>query len=390
MKAGWLTRAFLLAICGLILPPLLEPANLVLSPTPESEPNDTPGTANPLTLTASCQAVSGSIPSGDVDYFSFTASPGSQVWARDDTSASTLSRDSVLSLFAANGTTVIEDDDDDGLANGCDATVESQFASAIAGRTLTAGGTYFLRVQGFDGDVLTAYTLEVVVTTSSAPESESNDTAASANPIVTAPSPIGVRTATIFPAGDVDYYSVVAGAGSSLYISADGDPERNGSGTDVVIDVIAPNGTTVLMTVDNSDNVGLPAPPAEAFCFNIATAGTYFIRVRGFTSSMITTTGTYSLMVADCSPGGTGTTPTPTRTATRTPTRTPTPTNTSSGPTPTPTITPTATRTPTPGPVVPGFYTLIPCRLADTRDPTGPFGGPALQAGSTRAFLMVG
>ncbi len=37
-----------------------------------------------------------------------------------------------------------------------------------------------------------------------------------------------------------------------------------------------------------------------------------------------------------------------------------------------------------------GFYTLTPCRLADTRDAVGPFGGPALQAGATRSFVMVG
>jgi hypothetical protein len=39
---------------------------------------------------------------------------------------------------------------------------------------------------------------------------------------------------------------------------------------------------------------------------------------------------------------------------------------------------------------VAGFYTLTPCRVADTRDSAGPYGGPALQAGSTRAFVMVG
>src|SRR5947207_8023469 len=348
MRSGWLFRAGLLGVCGLILPLFLQPARLDLSPTPESEPNDTPATANPLTLTTSCQVVTGSIsPSGDLDYFSFTAPPGSRLWARVDTSASTLSRDSVLTLFASDGTTVIEQDDDDGLANGCDTTVESRQASAIAGATLTAGGTYYLLVQGFGTDVLTAYTLEVVVTTASTPESEpSNNSVGTADPIVTALSPIGVRTAQINPVGDVDYYSVVAGAGSSLFISADGRP-----GTDVVIDLIDTNGTTVLMTVDNTDNVGLPAPPAEAFCFNIATAGTYFIRVTGFTSSKITTTGPYSLMVADCSPPGISPTPTPTPTATFTPTNTPTrtPTNTATNTrTNTPTRTPTPTNTPTP------------------------------------------
>ncbi len=37
-----------------------------------------------------------------------------------------------------------------------------------------------------------------------------------------------------------------------------------------------------------------------------------------------------------------------------------------------------------------GFYALTPCRLADTRDASGPYGGPALQAGATRSFVMVG
>jgi hypothetical protein len=39
---------------------------------------------------------------------------------------------------------------------------------------------------------------------------------------------------------------------------------------------------------------------------------------------------------------------------------------------------------------VAGFYTLTPCRLADTREAPGPDGGPALQAGETRSFVMVG
>jgi hypothetical protein len=34
------------------------------------------------------------------------------------------------------------------------------------------------------------------------------------------------------------------------------------------------------------------------------------------------------------------------------------------------------------------FYSLTPCRLLDTRNATGPFGGPALAAGETRAFAV--
>ncbi|HEY2930789.1 MAG TPA: hypothetical protein VGK99_03515 [Acidobacteriota bacterium] len=36
------------------------------------------------------------------------------------------------------------------------------------------------------------------------------------------------------------------------------------------------------------------------------------------------------------------------------------------------------------------FYTLTPCRVLDTRNPNGPFGGPALVAGATRTFTISG
>jgi hypothetical protein len=37
-----------------------------------------------------------------------------------------------------------------------------------------------------------------------------------------------------------------------------------------------------------------------------------------------------------------------------------------------------------------GFYTLTPCRVLDTRNPTGPYGGPALAAGAERVFVFAG
>jgi hypothetical protein len=42
--------------------------------------------------------------------------------------------------------------------------------------------------------------------------------------------------------------------------------------------------------------------------------------------------------------------------------------------------------------VYPGlyFYTLTPCRLVDTRNPAGTFGGPTMGAGTTRGFPMDG
>lgn len=314
-----------LAASGWLAAAVARPGALVLTPIPETEPNNTPATANPLVLAGGCGVASGAIsPTGDLDYYSFTAAPGAKLWAGVDTSG-----DSVLTLFGPDGTTVIETDDDDGIGNNCDATVESLQASAIAGRTLAAGGTYFLRVEGFGGDVLSAYKLFVVVTTTSTAESEPNNTAATANSIVTALSPIGVRTAAIGTAGDVDFYSVTVAAPATLFISGDADPERNG-GTDIVVDLIAPDGSTVLLSVDNSSDVGIPSPPAESFCFTINTPGTYYVRVSGFAGGKFTVTGTYSLMVAACGLPA-GATPTPTLTATTIvggPTATPTPTAT--------------------------------------------------------------
>ena len=117
MKPGWIFRGALLSVALLTVPLWLEPAALDLTPTPEVEPNDTPATANALGAATTVRVVSGSITSGNPDYFQFTAPAGARLWALVDTGASTTSRDSVLTLYAADGTTVIEMDDDDGLAN---------------------------------------------------------------------------------------------------------------------------------------------------------------------------------------------------------------------------------------------------------------------------------
>jgi len=43
-----------------------------------------------------------------------------------------------------------------------------------------------------------------------------------------------------------------------------------------------------------------------------------------------------------------------------------------------------------PTPVATSFYTATPCRVVDTRNPTGPYGGPALSANSDRTFTVGG
>lgn len=333
-------RVSLLAIPAFLAAVGLASESLVITPTPESEPNNTAATADPLGNVSSLQVVSGSIsPGTDLDYFSFTAPAGSLVWALVDSAPSVFpNNDVLLRLFDTNGTTQLESDDDDGAGTNCDGTLDNQLSSSISGRPLSAAGTYFLRVEGVASFPVTSYKLSVIVTQGVQSEVEPNNTSATANPIASSGSPFGVKfAASISVVGDVDFYSVTAPAGSTIFVSADGDPERNG-GTDLVVDLIQPNGTTVILSADNSDAVGFPMPPSEAFCYDVTTAGTYFVRVSGFTSKTKQTTGTYSLMVAL---GGLPPTPTPTATRTATVTTT----SIVGGATATPTLTPTTTAT---------------------------------------------
>lgn len=262
----------------------------------ESEPNDTPATAHPLG-TVSYSKVVGFLPMGDVDYYRFTTPPGARAWITVDTggmqSRGASTRDSVVSLLAEDGTTVLETDDDDGTGNGGDATTESGLASAIAGRALP-GGDVYIRVEGKHG-VLSPYHLFLTVTTASmSPEAEPNDTPAIANRIVTRTAPIGVRSGSMAGRNDMDYYAVTVSGRSLLHVSA--TSEWPWETYNLIVDLITRDGMNVLFTADSS-TVGQPGPPAEAFGFIVSTAGTYYVRVReaqGFSST------NYCLMVAAC------------------------------------------------------------------------------------------
>ena len=85
--------------------------------------------------------------------------------------------------------------------------------------------------------IIKPYRLFVILSnTAATPEIESNDTAATANPIVTASGQIGLRSGSISPAGDQDYYSVTATTRNIVYFIADADPERDGTGPDLVVE----------------------------------------------------------------------------------------------------------------------------------------------------------
>jgi hypothetical protein len=289
---------------------------LALSPRPlapgnvgdqeEVEPNNTAPTANALTLTAPAVTVAtGAITAGDIDFWSFTAPAGARVWAYVDTGGGQSSplndRDSFLTLFDS-AVAVVEEDDDDGTGNGGDSVTESTFASTIAGAPLTAGGTYYLAVEGFGPtSVINPYRLYVIVSTSEGTlETEPNNTAATANLgfVPTTGPGVAVRQGSITPAGDVDFWGIAARAGDVLFISADGNPERDATNTDLVLQLVAPDGRELMVPAADSGLGGSATnPEGESFSFSVNVTGIYALRVSGFGTS----TGTYQLAIARAS-----------------------------------------------------------------------------------------
>src|ERR1043166_5405387 len=265
----------------------------------ETEPNNTPGTATALTFTPAAITTAAINPGGDIDFYTFTAPAGARVWIETDTggtqNAGATSRDTVMDLLAADGTTVIENDDDDGTGNGGDGTIETGLASIIAGRTLVAGGTYFIRVQAFSATgIINPYRMFVSLTNVAATaEVEGNDTAATAN-VANSPA---LRSGSIGVLGDADYYSVSANAGDTIFFAADGDPDRDGNGSDLVVEFRSP-ADAVLLTVDSSITGDSTDPTAEGANYTVQTAGTYFIKVFWFDDE---STGTYDLHVVNTS-----------------------------------------------------------------------------------------
>jgi len=279
----------------------------------EAEPNGTAATATDIgSLTNQTLRIGSgaSAPAGDIDFWAITVPANSKVYAFVDTGGSTTSRDSIMDLIDTNGTTALESDDDGATAINATTTILSLAASAIAGKTLATAGTYYLRVAHFSGsNTITAYKLYVVVTTTSSAEVESNNTPALADSITPAADAGRVRTGSIGAAGDVDYYSISGvAAGSLINVNADCDPERDGTSTDLVVDLIAPDATTVLLSIDGAPAFFGILPDSEASTITAVTAGTYFVRVRHFSASG---TGTYALMAAVGSPAAAGCPPTP-------------------------------------------------------------------------------
>lgn len=257
----------------------------------ESEPNDAPATADVLTGTD--VKIRGNIfPNGDIDYFSFNANAGDRVFtAVMGAFSASGSNDSVLTLYNTDGTTVIETDDNDGSFGAS--------SSTIAGATIPATGTYFLRVNHVSAtNQLRPYELYLRVQ-SGAPvaEVEPNDTPATANVLPSGRFVSGARNPAA--ATEQDWYSLTLNAGDTVYLGLDLDPERDNVQWDGRLGFALFGDTNNQILVVNDASVGSAANPlSEAMFFTVKNAGTYYAFVDSANAAVGGPTATYNLSVS--------------------------------------------------------------------------------------------
>jgi uncharacterized repeat protein (TIGR01451 family) len=259
----------------------------------EVEPNGTFATASPLGTT-NVVARGNLFPNGDVDFYAFTANAGDKVYAATMTSFSAgSSTDSQLTLLASDGTTVIEFDDDNGSFAG--------LSSSIAGATIPANGTYFLKVNDFTAGTASERPYELHLRVQSGaptPEVEGNDTPATANVLPANGWVSGARSPAA--ASEQDWYSFSVNAGDTVYLSLDADPERDGTSWNgrLGMALFGDAGNQILVVDDaGTGDVGTQIP-SEALFLTVKTAGTYYAFVDSASAAVGGPTATYNLSVS--------------------------------------------------------------------------------------------
>lgn len=267
----------------------------------ESEPNNTPATANAIANNVKVRSAN-VYPVADVDYYSFQATAGDRVYAGTMTffGPATSSTDSQLRLIASDGVTVIEFDDDNGSHAG--------LSSSIAGATIPSTGTYYLQVNDFDAvnGLIFGYDLYLQVQSAApVPETEANDTPATANVLPASGLVSGTRNPAV--ATEQDWYSIPLNAGDTLVLSLDLDPERdtvtwNGR---LGVALFGDASNQILVVDDAGTGDTAPQIPSEHLVMTARTAGTYFAFVDSASAATGGPTATYRLS-AQVFPRGAG------------------------------------------------------------------------------------
>jgi subtilisin-like proprotein convertase family protein len=257
----------------------------------EVEPNGSPGSATALPYKR--VRVRGNIvPNGDQDFYSFHAEAGDRVYAAVMTSYSgSGSTDSQLRLFATDGTTEIEFDDDDGSLGSS--------SSSIAGAAIPSAGTYFLRVNHFSAtSQLRPYELYLSVQSGTpTAETESNDGPGTANSLPANGWVSGARDPAV--ATEQDWYAFTMNEGDTVYLGLDLDPERDNVQWNGRLGLgLFGDGTNQILVVDDGSTGSAANPLSEGFFMTAKNSGTYYAFVDSATAATGGPTATYNLSVS--------------------------------------------------------------------------------------------
>ena len=268
----------------------------------ETEPNDTFATADVLTGTDG--KIKGSLfgptpldSDADTDWYQFTTTvPNSKIYAATINHPSP-NTDTLLAVFAGDGTTQLEIDDDDGTFG--------TTSSTISGTTLATTGTYYLRVTNFSTtQPIPLYDLYFAVRDgATTPETEPNNNGT--------PQALPVSqyvNGVIDPVGDTDTFSFTANAGDTVFLSQDLDPERDVTTFNGRIGIgLFGTPTTFLVTSDGGTDDTIDS---EALVMTVKTTGTYQVYVDSQVAGGGGPTATYAfnVTVIPAAPSGTCTT----------------------------------------------------------------------------------
>ncbi len=228
----------------------------------ESEPNNTPATADSVGLGDRATGVVN--PAGDVDTWFVDLTAGQFLSVDVDAAQVGSPLDATLELIAPDGTTSLAFNDDfDG------------FDPRISYRVPQSGRYYVLiRAFGATGGPGLTYAINFDKGTCSVvgTEQEPNDNPATAAPVAIGDSGSGeICPHDDNPAGDVDYWAFTARAGTTIEL--DVDAAALGLLVDPVIALYASDGTTQLAFNDDQDG------PDSRLQYSIITTGTYYATV---------------------------------------------------------------------------------------------------------------
>lgn len=235
----------------------------------EQESNNTIATANPII--ASSTIIRGNIWPYDRDVYSIQLATGDRLAVASMLDASAVMfPDTAFTLYAPDGTTIIEVDDDNGSLN--------PSASVISSAPLTQTGTYYLQIDAYMSSQARYYDLYVrVLSEAATAEQEPNNSNAMAQSLPSS----GIITGMVSSITDRDVFQLNLNAGDTIFTSLDLDPERDNTAWNGKLGIGLFNNFS--LEVDDPSST---SPNAEAHFMTVKHSGTYYVQVSTAATSI--------------------------------------------------------------------------------------------------------